>query len=78
LVELGFGGDLAGYLRDAYERRGLAVLALPRELGVGNTRIQQQLNAAGVIRRLPGGAEPARARAASRFAAPDAPVSVSV
>jgi hypothetical protein len=37
LVELGFADDLAGYLRDAYERRRLPVLALAHELGVGNT-----------------------------------------
>ncbi len=71
LVELGFGGDLAGYLRDGYERRRMPVLALARELGVGNTRIQEELNAAGVTRRRPGGPEPARARWASKSAGPD-------
>ncbi len=76
LVELGFGGDLAGYLRDGYARRRLPVLALARELGVGNTRIQRELDAAGVIRRRPGGAGPARVRWATSFATSDTPASV--
>jgi hypothetical protein len=69
LVELGFGGDLTCYLRDGYERRGLPVLALARELGIGNGRVQKELDAAGVVRRRPGGAEAARARWASSSAA---------
>lgn len=78
LVELGFSGDLAGYLRDGYERRRMPVLALAlaRELGVGNIRMQQELNAAGVTRRRPGGAAPARARWASKSAGSDTPMSV--
>ncbi len=62
LVELGFADDLVGYLRDGYERRHLSVLALTRELGVGNSRMKAELDAAGVVRRRPGGAGPARAR----------------
>ena len=62
LVELGFAGDLPGYLRDGYDRRRLPVLALARELGIGNARIGRELDAAGVVRRRPGGAGPARAR----------------
>jgi hypothetical protein len=76
LVELGFGDDLADYLRDGYERRRLSVLALARELGVGNMRLQRWLDAAGVVRRRPGGAEPARARWRPSAAAPDTPGSV--
>ncbi len=76
LVELGFGDDLAGYLRDGYERRRLPVLVLARELGVGNTRIQRELDAAGVIRRRPGGAEPARVRWATSSASSDTPASL--
>ena len=76
LVALGFADDLAGYLRDAYERRHLPVLALARQLGVGNTRIQRELNAAGVIRRRPGGVEPARVRWAGSSATSDTPASV--
>ena len=62
LVELGFSGDLAGYLRDGYERRRMPVLALAlaRELGVGNIRMQQELNAAGVTRRRPGAGDARR------------------
>jgi hypothetical protein len=64
LAELGFAGDLPGYLHDGYQRRRLPVLALAlaRELGIGNTRIKQEFDAAGVVRRRPGGAGPARAR----------------
>jgi hypothetical protein len=58
LAELGFADDLPGYLRDGYERRRLPVLAL----GIGNARITSALDAAGVVRRRPGGAGPARAR----------------
>jgi hypothetical protein len=79
LAALGFADDLGGYLRDAYERRRLPVLVLARELGVGNARIQRELDAAGVVRRRPGGAGPARARwaapaqAAAASAAVEAP-----
>lgn len=59
LVELGFADDLPGYLRDGYGRRRLPVLALARELGIGNGRIKRELDAAGVVRRRPGGAETA-------------------
>jgi hypothetical protein len=68
LAELGFAGDLEAYLRDGYERRRLPVLALARELGVGNSRIQAELDAAGVVRRRPGGAGPARVRWAASAA----------
>ncbi len=76
LVELGFADDLVGYLRDGYERRHLPVLALARELGVGNVRIQREMDTAGVIRRRPGGAGPARRRWAGTSAISDATVSV--
>jgi hypothetical protein len=69
LVELGFDNDLAGYLRDGYERRRLPVLALARELRIGNGRVQKELDAAGVVRRRPGGVEAARVRWASSSAA---------
>lgn len=78
LVELGFAsdgdgdGDGGAYLRDGYERRRLPVLALARELGVGNSRMQALLGAAGVVRRGPGGAGPARVRWAAGSGAPDA------
>ncbi|MDP9390428.1 MAG: hypothetical protein M3P89_03375 [Actinomycetota bacterium] len=38
------------------------MLALARELGIGNGRIKRGLDAAGVVGRRPGGAETARAR----------------
>ncbi len=76
LVELGFADDLVGYLRDGYVRRHLSVLVLARELGVGNVRIQRELDAAGVIRRRPGGAEPARIRWASASVTSDRTASV--
>jgi len=66
LVELGFGGDLPGYLVDAYQRRRLAVLAVARELEVGNVKVQRLLDDAGVVRRRPGGAEAARTRWSGR------------
>lgn len=66
LVELGFPDDLAGYLHDGYERRRLPVLTLARELGIGNARMKQALDAARVVRRRPGGAVPARARWSGR------------
>jgi hypothetical protein len=72
---LGFAGDLGAYLRDGYVRRHLPVLALARELGVGNSRMQALLDAAGVVRRRPGGAGPARVRWAAPAAAADAPPS---
>ena len=64
LAELGFPGDLNGYLQQRYTRERLPVLAVARELGVGNARIQQLLDAAGIQRRRPGGAAPARGRRA--------------
>jgi hypothetical protein len=71
-VVLGFAGDLGAYLRDGYGRRRLPVLALARELGVGNSRMQELLDTAGVVRRRPGGAGPARVRRAASSAAADA------
>jgi hypothetical protein len=66
LVELGFAWDLPGYLTDAYERRRLPVLAIARELKIGNVKIQRLLDDAGVVRRRPGGAETARGRCRDR------------
>ncbi len=60
LVELGFPDDLTGYLTDRYVTRRRPVLELARELAVGNVRIKQLLDAAGIARRRPGGAGPAR------------------
>lgn len=54
LGELGFAGDLPGYLLDAYQVRHLPVLAVARELRVGNEAIQQMLKDAGIDRRPPG------------------------
>ena len=55
LVDLGFADDLPGYLRDGYENGRLPVLALALKLAVGNGRIKQELDAAVVVRRRPGG-----------------------
>ena len=38
------------------------MLPIARDLGIGNRKIKEALDAAGVVRRRPGGAEPARAR----------------
>ena len=62
LVELGFPGDLPGYLRRRYLEQGWPVLRVARELGIGNPAIKLALDQAGVVRRRPGGAETARAR----------------
>jgi hypothetical protein len=62
LVELGFPGDLSGYLRRRYLEQGWPVLRVARELGIGNPAIKLALDQAGVVRRRPGGAETARAR----------------
>ncbi len=64
LVELGFPGDLGGYLTERYVQRRRPVLELARELGVGNQRIQQLLDEAGIARRRPGRADAARGRRA--------------
>ena len=60
LAALGFAGDLSGYLHDRYDRQLLPILAIARELGVGNARIQTMLDEARVQRRRPGGARAAR------------------
>ena len=60
LVELGFGGDLQGFLRDRYNEQLHPVLKIAGELGVGNERIQTLLDQAGIVRRRPGGAWAAR------------------
>ncbi len=60
LVELGFGGDLHGFVRDRYNEQLHPVLRIARELGVGNARIQTLLDEAGIVRRRPGGARAAR------------------
>ncbi len=54
LDELGFADDLAGYLHDRYDRQLRPVLAIAREVGGGNARIQRLLDDAGVQRRSPG------------------------
>ena len=64
LAELGFAGDVYGYLAQRYTRDRWPVLAVARELGVGNVRIQQLLDDAGIVRRRPGGAEAASGRRA--------------
>ena len=69
LVDLCFADDLPGYVRDGYENGRLPVLALARKLGIGNSRIKQELDAAVVVHRRPGEAGPARARWASGRAA---------
>ncbi len=56
LAELGFPGDLRGYLRHRYDQLLLPALTIARELGVGNARIQVMLNDTGIHRRRPGGA----------------------
>ena len=64
LVELGFPDALPGYLTDRYLHRRRPVAELARELRVGNQRITQLLDEAGIARRRPGGAGPACGRRA--------------
>lgn len=51
LTGLGHPGDLRGYLVDAYEVRGLPVLEIATELGVGRRSVLRMLDTAKITRR---------------------------
>jgi hypothetical protein len=60
VAELGFVGDLAGYVRDRYVTCGWGLVAIARELRTSVSTVQALLDEAGVPRRRPGWPPPAR------------------
>lgn len=60
VAELGFPGDLPGYLRHRYVTEHKGLVAIARELGTHVDTVTRLLDDAGVPRRRPGWPPPAR------------------
>jgi hypothetical protein len=60
VAELGFPGDLSGYLRQRYVTDNRGLVAIARELRTSVSTVQALLDAAGVPRRRPGWPPPQR------------------